>query len=362
MSQPLRVALLAPVAWRTPPRHYGPWEAIVSLLADGLVERGVDVTLFATLDSQTRARLAAVVPRGYAEDPSLDPKVCECQHIAAVFERAREFDLIHNHFDFLPLTYSELVETPVLTTIHGFSSPKILPVYRSYSGRVSYVAISDADRHPTLKYAATIHHGIDLARFTFRAKPDEYLLFFGRIHPHKGASEAIEIARRSSRRLILAGIIQDEAYFREKVEPHVDGDRVTYVGSVGPEERDVLLGGAFALLHPISFAEPFGLSVVEAMACGTPVVAFSLGSMPELIREGRDGFLVRDVDEAVAALKRIPELDRQDCRRRVEQHFTAQRMVDDYLRVYEAVGRRSGSYTSPAAGVSRPRLTEEGAG
>jgi glycosyltransferase involved in cell wall biosynthesis len=353
MNRSLRVALLAPVAWRTPPRHYGPWEAVVSLLSEGLVERGVDVTLFATLDSATRARLAAVVPRGYAEDSTLDPKVCECMHIAAVFERAREFDLIHNHFDFLPLTYSELVETPVLTTIHGFSSPTILPVYQHYSGRVSYVSISNADRHASLKYAATIHHGIDLEQFTFRAHPDEYLLFFGRIHPHKGASEAIEIARRSSRRLILAGIIQDEVYFRDQVEPHVDGDRVTYVGSVGPQERDALLGGAFALLHPISFAEPFGLSVIEAMACGTPVIAFSLGSMPELIRDGREGFLVHDTAEAVAALKRIPELDRAECRRRVEEHFTSDRMVDDYLRVYEAIARGPACHASPAAGVNR---------
>jgi glycosyltransferase involved in cell wall biosynthesis len=207
---------------------------------------------------------------------------------------------------------------------------------------------------------ATIHHGIDLARFTFRAKPDEYLLFFGRIHPHKGAAEAIEIARRSSRRLILAGIIQDEAYFRDEVEPHVDGDWVTYVGSVGPEERDVLLGGAFALLHPISFAEPFGLSVIEAMACGTPVIAFSLGSMPELIRDGQDGFLVKDVDEAVAALERIPELDRRDCRGRVERCFTAKRMVDDYLRVYQAVAGRPGSCPSSGPGVHRPKPTESG--
>jgi glycosyltransferase involved in cell wall biosynthesis len=359
MNQPLRVALLAPVAWRTPPRHYGPWEAIVSLLADGLVDRGVDVTLFATLDSRTRARLAAVIPRGYAEDPSLDPKVCECLHIAAVFERAREFDVIHNHFDFLPLTYSELVDTPILTTIHGFSSPRILPVYQSYSGRVSYVAISNADRHSSLKYAATIHHGIDLASFTFRAKPDEYLLFFGRIHPHKGASEAIEIARRGSRRLILAGIIQDEAYFRDEVAPHVDGDRVTYVGSVGPEQRDALLGGAFALLHPIAFAEPFGLSVVEAMACGTPVIAFSLGSMPELIRDGQDGFLVQNVDEAVTALSRIPDLDRRDCRQRVEQRFTAKRMVDDYMRVYHAIARRPAPHPPTGTGVDQATAADE---
>jgi glycosyltransferase involved in cell wall biosynthesis len=344
----LRIALLAPVAWRTPPRHYGPWEAVVSLLAEGLVERGVDVTLFATLDSTTRGRLAGVVPRGYAEDPSLDAKVCECLHIAEVFERAGEFDLIHNHFDFLPLTYSQLVDTPLLTTIHGFSSPNILPVYERYNGRVSYVAISHADRSPRLSYAATIHHGIALRQFTFRDTPDEYLLFFGRIHPDKGAAEAIEIARRAGRPLILAGIVQDAAYFSERVEPQLDGDQVTYVGSVGPSERDRLLGGARALLHPISFPEPFGLSVVEAMACGTPVIAFSRGSMPELIRPGYNGFLVRDVPEAVAALERVTELHRRDCRRHVEQHFSAERMVDDYLRVYDAVARRPKPPASPS--------------
>ncbi|MBN2193381.1 MAG: glycosyltransferase family 4 protein [Polyangiaceae bacterium] len=341
MTTPLRVALLSPIAWRTPPRHYGPWEAVVSLLAEGLVERGVDVTLFATLDSSTRGRLAGVAPCGYAEDPRLDPKVWECLHIAAVFERAREFDLIHNHFDFLPLTYSELVDTPVLTTIHGFSSPDILPVYRRYSGRARYVAISDADRDPTLEYAATVHHGIDLGQFTFRPHPGEYLLFFGRIHPDKGAAEAIEIARRAGRPLVVAGIIQDADYFRQRVEPHVDGERVVYVGSVGPERRNEVLGGALALLHPISFSEPFGLSVVEAMACGTPVVAFNLGSMPELIRHERDGFLVHDTDGAVAALGRIREIDRRVCRERVEQRFTVDRMVDDYLRVYDTVAGHS---------------------
>jgi glycosyltransferase involved in cell wall biosynthesis len=337
MSDRLRVALLSPVAWRTPPRHYGPWERVVSLLTEGLVERGVQVTLFATADSETRARLVSVVRRGYEEDPDVCAKVCECLHISEVFERADRFDLIHNHFDFLPLTYSRLVETPVLATIHGFSSPKILPVYEKYNGHVSYVSISDADRSPTLDYVATVHHGIDIERFTFRSEPDDYLLFFGRIHPDKGAREAIQIARHAGRRLILAGIVQDAGYFRDEVEPHLDGTRVTYVGSVGPERRDQLLGGAVALLHPISFAEPFGLSVVEAMATGTPVVAFARGSMAELIQHGSNGFLVQSVDEAVTAVQEVATLDRRVCRRHAEQNFSAARMVDDYLRVYHTV-------------------------
>jgi len=334
--------MLAPIAWRTPPRHYGPWEAVTSLLTEGLVERGIDVTLFATQDSVTRARLEAVCPTGYEEDRSLDAKVMESLHISHCFEQARRFDLIHNHFDFLPLSYSALVDTPVVTTIHGFSSSKILPVYQKYDGRVHYVAISNADRHPTLSYAATIYHGIDLSLFSFEPASGDYLLFLGRIHPDKGAREAIEIAKRTQRPLVVAGIIQDRDYFRSYVEPALDGDRIRFVGSVGPRERDRLLGGAFCLLHPISFEEPFGLSVVEAMACGTPVVAFRRGSMPEVIEHGVTGFLTTSVDDAVQAVARVSELDRKQCRSHVERRFSVDRMVDDYVRVYRQItGRES---------------------
>jgi len=333
----MRIGMLAPIAWRTPPRHYGPWERVVSLLTEGLVERGVDVTLFATADSQTRAKLHAVCPRGYEEDRSLGPKVWEGLHIAAAFERAQDFDLIHNNFDFLPLTYSALVETPVLTTIHGFSSDRILPVYRRYNGRTYYVSISEADRRPELDYVATVYHGIDIEHFTFRPASGDHLVFFGRIHPDKGTREAIEIAQRTGRRLVIAGIIQDEAYFESEIEPHIDGKAVEYVGSVGPSARDSLLGEAAALLHPILFDEPFGLSVIEAMACGTPVIAFSRGSMPELVRHGENGFLVQDIEEAVGAVNRLPEIRREHCRRFVEEGFSAARMVDDYVRVYESI-------------------------
>ncbi|MDH3974433.1 MAG: glycosyltransferase [Deltaproteobacteria bacterium] len=334
----MHIAMLSPVAWRTPPRHYGPWESVVSLLTEGLIARGIDVTLFATGDSVTKGCLHWVCKKGYEEDEHSDPKVMESLHISELFDRAADFDLIHNHFDFLPLTYSGLVKTTVLTTIHGFSSPRILPAYKKYNGKAFYVSISEADRAPGLDYIKTIHHGIDLNEFSFNAEPQgNYLLFFGRIHPDKGAKEAIEIARRTDSKLIMAGIIQDEVYYEREVEPHLNGKDITYVGSVGPEKRDDLLRNAKMLLHPINFDEPFGLSVVEAMACGTPVIAFNRGSMAELIRDGVNGFLVTDLDEAVHAADRLGEIDRAHCRKFVEENFSVERMVDDYIKIYEEI-------------------------
>ncbi len=346
MADRLRVAVLAPISWRVPPRHYGPWEQFVSLLTEGLVRRGIAVTLFATADSLTSANLSACVPRGYSEDASLDPKVCESLHISALFERAADFDIIHNSFDFLPLTYSALVDTPVVTTVHGFSSERIVAVYQKYNERGAYVAISDADRHEKLDYVATIHHGIDMAVFDVCAAPGPYLLFFGRIHPDKGTAAAIDVAEAAGLPLIIAGIVQDQAYFERLVQPRLDGERVKYVGPVGPEARGGLLGGARALLHLIDFEEPFGFSVVEAMACGTPVIANARGSMPEIVREGEGGYLVHSFDEAVAAAHASAGIDRRGVRASVERRFDAERMVDEYLEVYRRVVARHRSATA----------------
>jgi glycosyltransferase involved in cell wall biosynthesis len=295
------------------------------------------VTLFATGDSLTKARLVSVAPQGYSECPESDPKVLECLHISSVFERANDFDIIHNSFDFLPLTYSGLVSTPLLTTIHGFSSPRILPVYRKYNHRSAYVAISEADRDPTLQYLATIHHGIDTDAFAVHPDPGGYLLFFGRIHPDKGTATAISVAAQAGRPLLIAGIIQDQSYFDREVAPHLDGTRVRYLGPVGPDQRSDLLGGADALLHPIAFDEPFGFSVVEAMACGTPVIAYRRGSMTELIDHARTGFIVDSVDDAVAAVTAAASLDRHQIRAQTVARFGVERMVTAYLDAYRRV-------------------------
>ena len=333
----MKIAMIAPIAWRTPPRAYGPWELVTSLLTEALVERGVDVTLFATQDSLTKATLAGPVPAPYSEDPSVDAKVWEMRHLAAVFERAGEFDLIHNQADFPAHAFAGLVDTPMVTTIHGFSSERIVPMYEPYQDRVHYVAISDADRHPRLRYAETIHHGIPIEEFPFDPIGNDDLLFFGRIHPDKGAAEAIAVAQATGRRLVMAGIVQDQGYWEREVAPHVDGERIVYRGPVGGAERTATLGQARALLHLINFDEPFGLSVVEAMACGTPVIAIRRGSMPELIEDGVNGFLVDNVDQAIAALDRIGEIDRAACRAVAADRFSVDRMADRYLALYRTI-------------------------
>jgi glycosyltransferase involved in cell wall biosynthesis len=280
--------------------------------------------------------LEAVVETGYEEDSNVNAKVVECLHISHLMEKAHEFDLIHNHFDFLPLTYSKLISTPLLTTIHGFSSDQILPVYKKYDKSTSYVSISNADRNPDLNYVATVYNGLRLSDFKYNPTGGDYLLFLGRIHPDKGTLEAVKIAKKAKRRLIIAGIIHDQAYFENLIKPALNDD-IEYVGSVGPELRNALLGKAFALLHPIQFSEPFGLSVAEAMLCGTPVIAFNRGSMPELVKHEETGFLVSSVDEAVEAASNIHLLNRRTCNFWASANFSQEKMVADYIECYTTV-------------------------
>jgi glycosyltransferase involved in cell wall biosynthesis len=336
MSSNKRIAILSPVAWRTPPRQYGAWETVASNITEGLVSRGWDVTLFATGDSITRARLHSVVDKGYEEDRSIDPKVAEYLHIAEAFEHAAEFDLIHSHYDFMALGYTRLIKTPVLTTIHGFSSPRIMPVYEKY--RAGYfVSISDADRSPALNYLATVYNGIDLALYPQRTRRGEDLIFIGRIHPDKGVHLAIQVAKQSGRRLLIAGIVQDACYFRDEVQPHVDDRQICYVGAVDVEQKNDLFATAFALLHLNTIPERFGLVLVEANAAGVPVIAMDLGSCREVIEQDVTGFLVSQVSEAVRALEEVPGIEDNACRKRVQERFSIATMVAAYERVYEKI-------------------------
>jgi len=330
-----RIAVLSPVAWRTPPRQYGAWETVASNVAEGLTARGWDVTLFATGDSVTRARLHAVVPRGYEEDRSVDPKVAEYLHISEAFEHAGEFDLIHSHYDFMALSYSRLVRTPVLTTVHGFSSPRIMPVYEKYRDGY-FVSISDSDRAAVLRYVGTVYNGIDLSLYPLRERGGEALVFLGRIHPDKGTHLAIAVAQQSGRPLLIAGIIQDEGYFREQVAPHLNG-QIQYVGPVDVAGKNALFGEALALLHLNTIPERFGLVLAEANAAGVPVIAMDLGSCREVIADGETGVLVNDVAEAVVAVGRVGAIADAACRARVERLFSVETMVAGYERAYQAV-------------------------
>ena len=350
----MRVAMLAPIAWRTPPRHYGPWELVTSLLTEALVRKGVDVTLFATRDSLTAGTLDGVVPAPYSEDPAVDAKVWEYRHLSHVFEQADQFDIIHNQADFPAHAFAHLVQTPMVTTIHGFSSERILPMYEPYQDRVHFVAISAADRHPRLRYAATIHHGIEVESFPFDPVGSESLLFFGRMHPDKGAHLALDTANASGRALDLYGIVQDQGYFDREVSPRLS-ETARYHGPVGGADRLRALGGARALLHLIEFDEPFGLSVVEAMACGTPVIATRRGSMPEIIEHGVNGFLVDTPDDALMAVREVHKLNRASVRRSVERRFHVDRMAEDYMALYARIldGDRKDPHI-PAASPANP--------
>jgi glycosyltransferase involved in cell wall biosynthesis len=335
-----RIAILSPVAWRTPPRAYGAWETVASNITEGLVARGwKNVTLFATKESITSAKLEGWIEKGYEEDKSQIPLVSTCLHISKVMERAGEFDLIHNNFDYLPLTYLPLIKTPMLTTIHGFSEPDILRVYHDYKDTY-YVSISDSDRDPGLPYLATVYNGIDLSNLTFRPEPGDKLVHYGRIHKDKGTHLAVEVAKKSGMDLIIAGIIQDQDYFDNLVKPHVNQSSIQFIGPVNPVQRDALLKEAYTVLHLNTIPERFGLVMAESMAAGVPVIAMDLGSCREVIADKQTGYLVNNVDEAVEAVAKIDQIDRKKCRQRVEENFTIDKMVAGYEKVYAEIFRR----------------------
>jgi glycosyltransferase involved in cell wall biosynthesis len=336
----LRVAVLASIAWPAPPPGYGPWEQVAYDIARGIAARGLDVTLFASGNSRNPGHLASVVPVGLNEDPHLNGEVFSELNVAACFARASEFDLIHNSSDWKPLLYALATSAPpVLTTVHGFSSPQILAAYYAGARRSFFCSISNADRDPGLAYLATTYNGVDPGAWTYRDVPGDYLLYLARFHPEKGAHRAIAVARRAGVRLMLAGIPQDTAYFNEAVAPHIDGDAVRMLGHVQGAARDELVGGALALVHLTTRPERFGLTLIEAMACGTPVLGAWMGSIPEIVVDGVTGFLCDDDDQAVARVPQLGTLARSACRAHVERTFSVERMIDRYLDAYAAALR-----------------------
>ena len=329
--------MLASIAWPAPPAGYGPWEQIAYDIATGMLRRGLDVTLFATGNTRFDGKLVSVVPVGLNEDPALSGDVFGALHIGELFRRAADFDLIHNNFDWKPLTYALATEAPpLLTTVHGFSSPQILAAYYACAWRSFFCSISNADRDPGLDYLATTYNGVDPAAFPFSDEPGDYLVFLGRFHPEKGTHLAIDVAKRAGVRLKIAAIPQDEAYFRDFVLPHVDGDRVQFLGPVEKAARNELLAGALALVHLTTRPERFGMTMIEAMACGTPVLGARMGSIPEIVVDGVTGYLCDGVDDAVAKVPLLASLDRRACRKRVEGEFTVERMIERYLDAYAA--------------------------
>jgi glycosyltransferase involved in cell wall biosynthesis len=337
----LRIAQVAPLYERVPPVLYGGTERVVAALTDELVRRGHQVTLFASGDSQTIGDLKSPVDRSLRLDPEAgDPVAAHVLELAQVFERADEFDLIHCHVDYLAFPFGRLVRTPTVHTLHGrLDLPHFVPLFRHLRD-VAVVSISDAQRAPLrgldVNWAGTVYHGVTLESYPYAKESGEYLAFLGRISPEKRPDLAIAVAKRLAIPLKIAAKVdpKDRGYFENEIRPLLGDPLIEFVGEIDEASKAEFLGGAMALLFPIDWPEPFGLVVIEAMACGTPVVARQCGSVPELIETGRTGFVVDTFDELVDAVKRVRTLDRAACRRHVEARFSVSRMVDDYESVY----------------------------
>jgi glycosyltransferase involved in cell wall biosynthesis len=339
----MRIAQVAPLCESVPPKLYGGTERIVSYLTEELVRHGHDVTLFASGDSQTSAKLVAGCPQALWRDPAVRETLPHhVRQLEQVFREADRFDVVHFHGDYLHFPLLRRHPCASVTTLHGMlHPPDHAPLFEEYA-EVPLVSISDSQRRPIpwANWQATIHHGLPRHLHTFREHPDGYLAFLGRTSPEKGLPRAIEIARRANRRLVIAARIypEERAYFEQTIEPLLRASpNVEFIGEVGGREKDAFLGGAAALLFPIDWPEPFGLVMIEALACGTPVVGWRNGSVPEVIEHGVTGFVVDGIDGAVAAVSRIHGLDRRACRRAFEERYDAARMTQDYLEVYRRV-------------------------
>ncbi|WP_414573591.1 glycosyltransferase family 4 protein [Nostoc sp. CCY 9925] len=339
----MRIAQVAPLLERVPPPAYGGIELVVGLLTDELVRRGHEVTLFASGDSISLAKLMSVHPHALRLDRTIkDYSIYEMLELASVYQRAAEFDIIHSHMGYAALPYANLVTTPTVHTLHGIFTPDNEKMF-SFGKKQPYVSISDAQREPRLglNYVATVYNGIDINNYEFYPQPKNppYLAFLGRISPEKGVHLAIEIAQQAGWPLKIAGKVDvvDVEYFDTQIKPQIDGKQIQYLGEANHAQKNALMGGAVATLFPITWREPFGLVMVESMASGTPVIAMRLGSTQEVISHGKTGFLCDGVQECISAIGKVTELDRYACRQYVQNCFSIENMVDGYEAVYQQI-------------------------
>jgi glycosyltransferase involved in cell wall biosynthesis len=336
----MRIAQIAPLWEQVPPPAYGGIELVVSLLTDELVRRGHEVTLFASGDSQTLAKLESIHPRALRLDSSVkEYGIYEMLHLSNIYEQAAGFDLIHSHVGCAALPYARLIKTPTVHTLHGIFTPDNRKLF-SYAKEQPYVSISDAQREPDLglNCLATVYNGINVNSFKFHAQPDQpaYLAFLGRMSPEKGPHHAIAIAKRTGIPLKMAGKIDvvDREFYDREIAPHVDGEFIQFLGEANHAQKNELMGRAIATLFPITWREPFGLVMVEALAAGSPVIAMNMGSVPEVIADGQVGFVCDTVDECVASVGRLSQINRSACRQHVQDNFSAQSMTAGYEAVY----------------------------
>lgn len=349
----LKIAQFAPPWIEVPPRKYGGAELIVSYLTEELIKRGHDVTLFASGDSKTQAKLVSAFPKAlYWKGVPWTDSYYPLFHTLTTFEKAENFDIIHNHYGYFGLCFSSLVKTPTVTTYHGdfVSAEKNLGKYKILKKlrRFPFVSISNSQRKLAslkLNFAATIYNGIDVKQFQFNAKPNKYLTWLGRITPKKGLLEAIKVAKKLNLPLKIAAKIDknclsDVEFYEKEIKPLIDGKKIIFLGEIkGYKEKSNFLKNSLALLNPITWNEPFGLVMIEAMACGTPVIVFNRGSAKEVVENGKTGFVVKNINEMVKAVKKVDKISRRACRQRVEKYFTYQKMVSDYEKVYYKILR-----------------------
>lgn len=347
MKKKLKIAQLAPLEEKVPPKKYGGVELIVHNITEELVKRGHRVTLFASGDSQTSVKLFPVFSKCLRSltKTKVDLKTREAYKIFGATKiinalRKEKFDIVHNHFNWRILAFSPFLKDPLVTTLHGPLNIDYQNLFFKKFSKEFYISISKNQREPmpNLNFIGNVYNGIDVNIFPFNEKPEDYLAFLGRMSPEKGPVEAIKIAKRAKMKLIMAAKIDivDKKYFAEQVKPLIDGKQIKFIGEIGHKKKMELLKNAKALLAPIQWREPFGLFLIEPMACGTPVIAFKRGSAPEIIKNGT-GFITKNIKEAVEAVEKIDQIDRKECRKHVEENFSIEKMVDGYEKIYYKV-------------------------